>query len=125
MTPSWKRLLPAIALFALGAAAGSWAQRLHGRRHHGAPPDPARIVARLDRELGLDPAQKAAILKSLVARRPEVEALHKRTFEQMEALLASIHAELRTTLRPDQQARFDAFSEKMRERRRRDWGPGR
>ena len=122
MTLPWKRCLAGAALFALGAAAGSWAQRLHGRRHHRAVPDPAHIVARLDRELSLDSAQKAAVLAALVARRPEVEALHKRTFEQMEALLSSIHADIRKTLKPDQQAKLEAFTAKMLERRRRDWG---
>ncbi|TBR16967.1 hypothetical protein EPO15_18000 [bacterium] len=123
MTADWRKLLPALlAAFALGAAFGSWAQRLGGPRHRMMPPPPAMIVARLDRELKLDPEQRRAVLELLEARRPAAEGLLKEGFEKMEELRRSVHAEVRVLLRPDQQTKLDAFTERMEARRRKRWG---
>jgi len=120
----WRKMIPAlVAAFALGAAGGAWAQRMGGPRHKMMPPPPARVVARLDREVKFDDAQRQAVLALLEKRRPEAEALHKENFDKMEALRASVHAEVRALLRPDQQARLDAFSERMKARRERFRGP--
>lgn len=119
MSLDWRKLLPALlAAFALGAAAGAWAHRMAGPRHRMAPPSPARMVARLDRVVGLDEGQRRAVLGLLEARRPEAEALHRETFEKMEALRRSVGDDIRALLRPDQQAKFDAFSQRMDARRR-------
>ena len=114
----WRKVLPAlVATFALGAAAGSWAQRMGGPRHRMGPPPPARVVARLDREVKFDDSQREAVLALLEKRRPEAEALQKETFERMDAMRRSVHAEIRALLRPDQQAKLDAFVERMEARR--------
>lgn len=119
---TWKQLLPALLVaFALGAAAGSWAQRMKGPRHRMGPPSAEKLVAKLDRALSLDASQRTAVLALLEKRRPEAEALHKDTFGRMEALRRSVNAEVRTLLRPDQQAKLDAFNERMEARRRRRW----
>lgn len=120
MSLDWRKLLPALlAAFALGAAAGAWAQRMGGPRHRMAPPPPARMVAKIDRVVGLDDGQRRAVLALLEARRPDAEALHRETFEKMEALRRSVAADIRALLRPDQQAKFDALGERMEARRRR------
>ena len=114
----WRRVVPALAAaFALGAAAGSWAQRMGGPRHKMMPPPPARVVARLDREVKFDEAQRRAVLALLEKRRPEAEALKDETVAKMDAMRRSVHAEIRALLRPDQQARLDAFAKKMEARR--------
>lgn len=114
----WRKIVPVLlAVFVLGAAAGSWAQRMRGPRHKMMPPPPARVVARLDREVKFDDAQRAAVLALLEKRRPEAEALQKETFEKIDAMRRSVHAEVRALLRPDQQAKLDAFAERMEARR--------
>lgn len=114
----WRKVIPVLlAVFVLGAAAGSWAQRMRGPRHKMMPPPPARVVARLDREVKFDDAQRAAVLALLEKRRPEAEALQKETFERIDAMRRSVHVEIRALLRPDQQAKLDAFAESMDARR--------
>jgi hypothetical protein len=116
----WRKLLPALlAAFALGAAAGAWAHRMGGRRHRMSPPSPQRMVAKIDRVVGLDDGQRRAVEGLLEARRPDAETLHRETFEKMEALRRSVSADIRALLRPDQQAKFDAMSERMEARRSR------
>lgn len=119
----WRRAIPVlVAVFVLGAAAGSWAQRMGGARHKMMPPPPARVVARLDREVKFDDAQRQAVLALLEKRRPEAEALRKETFEKMDAMRRSVQAEIRSLLRPDQQAKLDAFAGRMDARRKKRWG---
>lgn len=121
----WRRWLPvAAAAFALGAAAGSWTHRLAARRQgpFGMPPPPARIAEHLSRALSLDPGQKAAVLAVMEARRPEAEALARRSFSDMEAFRDSVGQDIRKLLRPDQAVKFDAMAERMKRRRRR-FGP--
>lgn len=114
----WRKVVPALVVaFALGAAAGSWAQRMGGPRHRMMPPPPARIVARLDREVKFDDAQRAAVLALLERRRPEVEALQKESIDKVDGVRRLVHAEIRALLRPDQQAKLDAFAERMEARR--------
>lgn len=121
---AWRQVVPAfVAAFALGAAAGSWAQRMGGPRHRMMPPPPAKVVARLDRELKFDAAQRQAVLGVLERRRPEAESLQKETFEKMEGLRHSVQAEIRALLRPDQQARLDAIGERMDAHRAKRRGP--
>ncbi|TPW19217.1 MAG: hypothetical protein FD126_2908 [Elusimicrobia bacterium] len=118
MKLEWRQVLPAfVAAFALGAAAGSWAQRMGGPRHRMMPPPPARIVARLDRELGFDDAQRQAVLALLEKRRPEAEALHHDALEKAEVLKRSVQADIRALLRPDQQAKLDEFVKRKDARR--------
>lgn len=123
MRPEWRQVVPVFVIaFVLGAAAGSWAQRMRGPRRGLLPPPAAKIVARLSRELALDAGQRGAVLALLEARRPATEALHKETFDKMEVLRRSAQTEIRALLRPDQQAKFDAFSARMEARRRKHWG---
>lgn len=119
MKVEWRQVLPAFAAaFALGAAAGSWAQRLGGPHQRMHPPPPAKIVARLDRAVGFDAGQREAVLALLEARRPEAEALHRETFAKMDALRLSVQADIRALLRPEQRKALDAFTARMDARRR-------
>lgn len=123
MSVAWRQVVPAVLVaFLLGAAAGSWAQRVRGPRRAMMPPPPHHVVRRLDRELKLDASQREAVLRLLESRRPDAEALHKETFEKMEGLRRSVAAEIRALLTPEQQARFDALGERMAAKRRRHWG---
>lgn len=124
MKLEWRQVLPAfVAAFALGAAAGSWAQRMGGPRHaRMMPPPPARIVARLDRELKFDEAQRQAVLALLEKRRPEAESLHKEAVDRAEALKRSVQADIRALLRPDQQVKLDEFIRRKEARRDRTRG---
>ena len=118
MRIDWRQVVPAfVAAFALGAAAGAWAQRVGGPRRGFMPPPPAKIVRRLDRALGFDETQRKAVLELLERRRPEAEALHKETFAKMEELRRSVHADIRLLLRPEQQTKLDELSARMEKRR--------
>ncbi|MDE2141060.1 MAG: hypothetical protein KGL74_03320 [Elusimicrobia bacterium] len=102
----------------LGAAAGSWGQRAMFRRFIKKGPDAAHMIRRLDRELSLNETQKSAILAILGARRAEIEAVKKDARSRFEAMRAATDADIRKTLQPDQQAKFDAMTARWQARMR-------
>lgn len=126
MKPATKAALPVFVLgLALGAVAGSVAQRSLMRRFMKNGPDAQRMVKHLTRDLSLDEAQRASVLAALEARKPAMEALRTEGDAKFEALRAETNADIRKLLTPDQIVKFDALVAKW-EARHKDHhgGPG-
>jgi hypothetical protein len=118
-----------LAVFALGAATGSAATRYHASRslHHllDAPPSEARrraIVWALDRQLSLSSDQRERIEAILAAHSGELSAIARRTEPELSPIMARIEEEMRATLRPDQQGKFDTLAARFKDRHRRALG---
>ncbi len=118
-----------LAVFALGAATGSAATRYHSSRslHHflDAPPSEARrraIVWALDRHLSLSSEQRERIEAILAAHSPELTAIARRNEPELAPIMDRIQEEMRATLTPEQQGKFDSLASHFKERRRRSLG---
>jgi hypothetical protein len=95
---------------ALGAAAGSWGQRVAFHRAMQTNPDHHRqMVEKLSRELGLDEKQKAAVTAILDSRKAEVDKLRSDTFARLLAIRTSADAEIVKSLTPEQAAKLAAM----------------
>lgn len=103
----------------LGAAAGGWAQRRLMRRSWLQGPDPARALARLDRKLGLDEGQKAAVKAVLEEKSVQIDALRRESLVKLAAIREQTHQRIRQALRPEQQAKLDAASAHFQEEQKR------
>jgi hypothetical protein len=101
----------------LGAVAGSWGQRAMFHRMRKGP-DLARMMNKLNRELVLDEKQQAEIHTVLDARKTELDALKKDAQARFEAIRTATDADLRKSLRSDQQAKFDVMTARWRARMR-------
>ena len=114
-----------LAVFALGVLTGTGATVAYGRREGGFPRDPgagmdrARLHA-LSRALDLDSAQRdriGAILEGhRAARRATWDRVMTECGEPLRKQKAALDAEIRASLTPAQQARFDALSREQDER---------
>lgn len=106
-----KRAWPALLLgLALGAAAGSWGQRVAFRRAMRTDPNHHRLmVEKLSRELGLDEKQKAAVTAVLDSRKADVDKLRADTFARLLAIRTSADAEIVKTLTPEQASKLEAM----------------
>jgi Spy/CpxP family protein refolding chaperone len=93
-----------VAVFVLGAVCGAALFYLGQRsvrpahREAGGPPGPDHPMARMTRDLDLDPEQRAAIREILEEQRV-----------QLGTFLEGSREKIREVLRPDQQERFDVM----------------
>ena len=108
MKLAWKQIIPALLIGALaGAAAGAWCQRYAFRNFWQHGPNPSRLLAKLDRELTLEP------------RHAKVMALHGEMSAKFEAMLMETRGETRKLLNAGQQKKFDELSARWDAHRRR------
>jgi Spy/CpxP family protein refolding chaperone len=94
----------------LGAAAGSWGQRAHFRR--AMRDEPARrrkMLERLDRELGLDEKQKAAVAAVLESKKGDIDKVKADAFARLESIRKSADAEMAKALTPEQAAKLESM----------------
>jgi Spy/CpxP family protein refolding chaperone len=84
----------------------------HPDREHGG------YVARLDRELGLAPAQRDSVHAVLERHRPAMDSLWRATRAPIETLRMRIRSEIRTHLTPEQRERYDEMLRRRHERAR-------
>jgi Spy/CpxP family protein refolding chaperone len=129
ISPRLRAAATLFAVFALGAATGSAGTHYASSRslHHflDAPPSEARrqaMVWALDRHLSLSKEQRERIEAILAAHSGEISAVARRNEPELAPVMDRIHAEMRATLTPEQQPKFDALMAKFRERRRRALG---
>ena len=131
ISPRLRAVATLVAVFACGAATGAAVMRYTASRsiHHllDAPPTEARrraMVWAIDRKLSLSSEQRDRIEAILAAHSGEFTAIALRTEPQLAPLMAQVESEIRATLTPDQQPKFDALATKFKERRRRALGVG-
>jgi Spy/CpxP family protein refolding chaperone len=107
------RLAPAPPAFDRGGFPGPG-----GRGPGGRPPSAARLIDRLDRELGLTAAQRASIEQIFESRREPLERAQREMRERMEREQREFQNEIRKVLTPEQQPKFDRWLEQDRSRGR-------
>jgi Spy/CpxP family protein refolding chaperone len=104
---NWKAIVGVVAVFVLGALAGSFTTVgvIRHRFHHGQPGQAMadHIVRKLSRDLRLDTAQREQLRAIVNDGRKEMQALRPR----IEDILTRSEAKTRAILRPDQQQEFD------------------
>jgi Spy/CpxP family protein refolding chaperone len=104
---NWKAIVGVIAVFVLGALAGSFMtvgiirHRFHRGQAGQAMAD--HIVRKLSWDLRLDATQREQLRAIVNDGRKEMHALRP----QIEAILTRSEAKVRAILRPDQQEKFD------------------
>ncbi len=119
MRPNWKPIAAAFLVGAvIGVLAGACFQRIawHRSWQHGA--DTQHILDRFTKELSLDAAQQESVKKVVEKYRADTKSLEAATSERFDRLRAASRAELAKLLRPDQQAKFKAMTERWDARRR-------
>ena len=106
-----KRGWPVFLLgLALGAAAGSWGQRVAFHRAMQTDPDHHRqMLDKLSRELSLDEKQKGEVSAILDSRKAEVDKLRADTFARLLAIRTSADAEIAKSLTTEQAAKLEAM----------------
>ena len=115
----WASLL---LMFVVGMGMGVAIDRLvidgDGRPPGGGDPR-ARLVARLNSELGLTPQQQAEVEAVLDASRERARALWRESQVAHESFRNEVRQNIRALLEPEQQERFDEMIRRDDERRRR------
>jgi hypothetical protein len=111
----------AVVLFLIGVIAGALGHRLAGRpRRH--PPQPARIVARLTRQLGLDAEQQKKALAVFTEEQARLGVLRDKARLEFEDGRKRVNDSLTAILREDQKTRFEVIRRRWDERHKRAWG---
>jgi len=120
----WKAVAGVTLVFLLGVAAGgigvySFHRHRMDRFFRGEPGAVSGfLVHRLSRELDLDASQKPRVEAIVRRSEEEMRALRQQFRPQFEVILAKGRQEIRAELRPDQQQRFDAMTAERGMRRR-------
>ena len=121
---TWKIWTLAGLIFCCGVAAGALGLRLATALHlieriWGPPPEPTEtdILARIDREVGLNDAQKQEILPILRTLVGRIREMHRETRPRMDALFEEADTAVAARLDPAQRERFETFLARMRARR--------
>jgi len=83
-----------------------------------------RLVEHLDNELHFTPQQKAAVTQIVARHRARIEVIAANTRPQMRQEIDATNAEIEKVLTPEQQKKFQALSQRMRQHRRGMRPPG-
>ena len=121
MSPRLASALVLAGVFVLGGVAGSGVTRYFGARrehalHEGAPPMRRHraFIRALDRDVGLDRAQRRQVRAILASHEPEVREIRR----ALAPLRRQAFEELRAVLRRDQQPGFQRFIDRQDARAR-------
>jgi hypothetical protein len=129
ISPRLRAVGTLVVVFACGAATGAAGTRYTTSRsiHHllDAPPTEARrraMVWAIDRKLSLSSEQRERIEAILAAHSGEFTAIALRTEPELAPLMDQVESEIRASLTPEQQPKFDELAKKFKDRRRRAIG---
>lgn len=120
----WKAVAGVVLVFFLGVLAGGiGVYRFHRHRmdrfFRGEPGAVSGfLVHRLARQLDLDESQRVRVEAVVRRTHEEMQALRRQLHPRLEELMEKGRSEIRAGLRPDQQARFDEIVSERRHRRR-------
>ena len=115
-----KAVAAVLLIFLLGAASGGliahlvYQKRIEGVVRGGPGAMTEMILARMDRELKLDRAQREAIRTIVEETHQEMRQIRRQMHPQMRQILAKSEARIRELLRPDQRQAFEQIIEKRR-----------
>jgi Spy/CpxP family protein refolding chaperone len=112
--PAWLRGTAVLAVtLAAGVVIGIAYERRQPPVVAAAPMDAHDALHKLHDDLGLDPAQQAAIAAILSRRQGAVDSAWHRMRPELRAAIDSTHAEIMKVLRPDQVAKFARMMKSM------------
>ena len=120
----WRAVAGVVLVFFLGVLAGGiGVYRFHRHRmdrfFRGEPGAVSGfLVHRLARQLDLDESQRTRVEAVVRRTHEEMQALRRQLHPRLEELMEEGRREIRAGLRPDQQARFDEIVAERRHRRR-------
>jgi Spy/CpxP family protein refolding chaperone len=129
VTNSWKFKLGILGVFALGLLVGALGTGLFVRHRMmdfaGVRPEQAvaRVMGRMERELGLTAEQRQAIEPIVAESAARMGALRARLTPEVEKLMAETVGRIKPLLTPEQQPRLDQFNARRMERWRQFSGP--
>jgi hypothetical protein len=116
----WRSWLLAMLIFVGGAACGTGltvviAVRVirHALQHPEAAP--ARITARLSRQLSLTSAQAARVERIIAARQQALQRIRRQVQPEVETQLTGLETEISEVLTPAQQTRWKSLLSTLRE----------
>lgn len=116
MRTSW--ILVLAVVFASGGVSGFFVGRSQAVRRPGELPTREEVLEAFVREVGLDSEQKKVFEQIFNMNHPRFVAIKSRVEPELAAVRSDVRAQLRATLRDDQQkARFDAYCN-LRDRQR-------
>ncbi len=104
---TWSAALLLLAVFGAGAAVGAVGMKQFGHADAPHASGPTAYLDRLQRELDLNPGQRAQIQGVLERYRPQMEALWAEQQPRYEALREGIRAEIRPMLTDAQRTKYE------------------
>jgi hypothetical protein len=93
-------------VLAVGVLVGYSLARRPSRSPAANPMEPQAFVRRLDKELGLDSAQRVAIVAILTRRQRSIDSAWRQLRPSVRATIDSAQAEIVDVLRPDQRQHY-------------------
>ena len=84
-----------------------------------------RFMRRLERDLNLNPAQRANVDRALQRHYERIRDIRSRMSPQLNSIMQEIRKDVRSFLDNEQKTSFDRMVEKFEERRKRRWRKGR
>lgn len=113
-------LCASFASAAIGFIAGQeYATYRFSRKWRGEGRIRERIMAKLDRRLNLDPAQKERISAILESKTEQFKTAKKRFGDSAKSIRESTERQIKECLRPDQIEKFDRMMDKMKSGKKR------
>ncbi len=113
--PGGRAWLAALAVFAIGAAAGVTADRLLHRRADPIERLAAEVrrdpIAVMERELSLRPEQRARVAAIFERRQGAIDAVWQHTHTRLQATVDSVVSEIAAELDTNQARRFRALAD--------------
>ena len=123
MSSSWKHAAAAfLAGCLVGGGLGAYFQKKTLMEFWRNGPNVSRIIAKIDRQLGLDPGQRQSILKIIEVHRREIAALRRQTLRSFASVRLSTRAQIERLLNPGQLAKFKAMEVRWDARHKARWG---
>lgn len=111
MKSDWRRVLCGFLIGCiLGAAAGSRLQRAASHRFWQRGPDAERVTRKLAQKLDLDAPQREAVKAIVESHHARIKMLRDAANEKFIEARKSMRAEVRKTLTPSQEVKFDAMA---------------
>lgn len=105
--PAWMRgALALVVALVVGGFAGAAIQRSMDRVARDNPMDSAAFMRSLDRDLALDSAQHAAIVRVFARHQATIDSAWRTVRPAVRAAMDSSQMEIYNVLRPDQRPRF-------------------
>lgn len=121
---SWEAAVLVLAVFVLGFLLGGLGDHLWGGKVWGMQPLPIthrdQIIDTLKHELDLTPEQVKQVTAAVDQKQAEIDKLYAPLETQRDQIRQQGREQIRAVLTPEQQAKFDAFLNRLDETKRKE-----